>query len=195
MKEQNEEKIIDDLKELVEPSSDDLITERKMQLLHIKPILECDENSEEHHMKEVERIYEKLAKMKVFENKLAVRVEHADIAHQERDNNYYLVDGIEGLEELIECHDLKNGGDFGFDNGTLIMAIYGQGYDYRGVYDLVKEILYVNPTLTRCESGSITKEFYEDLHKLTVTGEMRKLNKMISDMSKTDNKIRSSRSR
>lgn len=194
MKEQNEEKMTSDLNELVEPSSDDLITERNMQLLHAAPILKCDENSEEFHMKEINNIYEKLSNMKVFENKLAVRVEHADIAHNVKSDSYYLVNGIEELEELIQCHDLKNGGDFGFDNGTLILATYGQGYEYRGVSDLVKEIFYINPTLARYESGTITKEFYEDLHKLTVSAEMRKLSKMITNMRKAG-KTRSDRNR
>lgn len=193
MKEQNDDKIIGDLKELV-ASSSDLITERNMQLLHAVPILKCDENSEEFHMKEINNIYEKLSNMKVFENKLAVRVEHADIAHNVKSDSYYLVNGIEELEELIQGHDLKNGGDFGFDNGTLILATYGQGYEYRGVSDLVKEIFYINPTLARYESGTITKEFYEDLHKITVSAEMRKLSKMITNMRKLG-KARSDRNR
>lgn len=181
--------------ETVVLSSDDLITERNIKLLHAIPILKCNEKGENLHMKEVDKIYEKLSSMSKFKNKLAVRVEHVDVAHKNKNDNYYLVDGIQGFEELIECHDIKNGGDFGFCDGTLISAIYGQTYEYEGVFDFVKDIFYVNPTLTLCESGTITKEFYEELHKVTVTGEMHKLNKMISTMSKSMCKTNSERNR
>lgn len=181
--------------EVVVPSNNDIITDRKMKLLHAIPILKCNEKDENLHMKEVDKIYEKLSSMSIFKNKLAVRVEHVDIAHKNKSDNYYLVDGIQGLEELIECHDIKNGGDFGFCEGTLISAIYGQTYEYKGVVDFIQDIFYVNPTLTLCESGTITKEFYEELHKVTVTGEMRKLNKMISTLSKSRCKTSSERNR
>lgn len=165
-------------------SSFDLITDNDMKLLHSKPKLFCNEHDEELHEKEILMILEKLSTMKIFENKLAIRSCYADVAHLNKAESYYLVDGLEGMEELIECFDIKNGCDFGFDEGTLVIAVYGQGYEYRGVDDLIKKILYVNPVITYCEARTITQEFYEDLHKITVSAEMKKLDKMISSLER-----------
>ena len=70
--------------ETVVLSSDDLITERNIKLLHAIPILKCNEKDENLHMKEVDKIYEKLSSMSKFKNKLAVRVEHVDVAHKNK---------------------------------------------------------------------------------------------------------------
>lgn len=105
-----------------------------------------------------------------FHSALIIREENMDVAHKTKPAKYYILDGINELDEHLFSYDFKNGCDIGISKeGTLAIAIYGSGYEYKGVVDFDKVLLHIDPVINSVgieEFGEITKDKYDSLSML-----------------------------
>lgn len=152
-------------------SCDDVLKAKDYESLHKKTIMYCDcDDSNLIHEKEVETIFDSLYEAPLFHSALIIREENMDVAHKTKPAKYYILDGINELDEHLFSYDFKNGCDIGISKeGTLAIAIYGSGYEYKGDVDFDKVLLHIDPVINSVgieEFGEITKDKYDSLSML-----------------------------
>ena len=132
--------------------------------MHKFPIMECDDHIIEVHEREIETIFESLYKEPLFSSALTIRVECVDVAYKDFPVRYYVVPDVGELSEHLYGYDFKNGCDFGITKeGSLAIAIYGRGYEYKGADDNIKVLLHIDPVKMLGSYGEITKKRYDSL--------------------------------
>lgn len=148
----------------IERSSDDILRARGYESMHKFPIMECDDHIIEVHEKEIETIFESLYKEPLFSSALTIRAECADVAYKDFPVRYYVVSDVGEFSEHLYGYDFKNGCDFGITKeGSLAIAIYGRGYEYKGADDNIKVLLHIDPVKMLGSYGEITKQRYDSL--------------------------------
>lgn len=122
-----------------------------MILLNSKSILQCDENEEEIHSKEIQDIIDEIIAYKDYD--CALICKYQDIGHKNIDQR---IDSccFSELLAYLGTRDIKNGVDLFTDGQYLVFLVYGQGYTMADTneYYLVEEAIKVMPY--------INKEFY-----------------------------------
>lgn len=148
----------------IERSSDDILRARGYESMHKFPIMECDDRIIDIHEKEIDTIFESLYKEPLFSSALTIRAECVDVAYKDFPVRYYVVPDVGELSEHLYGYDFKNGCDFGITKeGSLAIAIYGRGYEYKGADDNIKVLLHIDPVKMLGRYGEITKQRYDSL--------------------------------
>lgn len=145
-------------------SSDDILKTMDHESMHRTPIMECDDKVAAIHEKEVEIIFDRLYKASLFQSSLAVSEKYIDTAHKDKLMHYYLLNGMDELDDHMYYYDFKNGCDLGISKeGSLIIALYGSSYEYRKIFDYTKVLLCIDPVEESGTYGEITKQRYDSL--------------------------------
>lgn len=128
-----------------------------MILLNSKSILQCNENEEEIHNKEIQDAIDEIIAYKDYE--CALICKYQDPGHKNIEQRI----GSCSFSELLEylgTRDIKNGVDLYTDGQYLVFLVYGQGYTMidTNEYHLVVEAIKIMPY--------INKEFYNVVYLL-----------------------------
>lgn len=120
-----------------------------MILLNSKSILQCDENEEELHNKEIQDVIDEIIGYKDYE--CALICKYQDVGHKNIDQR---IDSccFSELLDYLGTRDIKNGMDLCTDGQYLVFLVYGQGYtigndrEYHLVTEAVKAMPFIGNT-------------------------------------------------
>lgn len=150
-------------------SCDDILKAKDYESMHKMPIMycDCDDSTDLIHAKEVEAIFNYLYEEPLFHSALAIQQESIDVAHKNKSAKYFIMKGIDELDDHLYAYDFKNGCDFGISNeGSLAIAIFGSGYEYKGVEDYDKVLLHIAPVIDTVEMAEGIEEITKDRYDL-----------------------------
>lgn len=159
--------------------NDDILKDLGYDMMNIKSIIDCHEdlNDEKHHVKEVDKILERISSDKDFEGAVGVKICNLDKDQIGYEPEYILMPDSSEAIELINSLDIKNGCDIGISHdGGIAFALYGSNY---GLGNLHKTLVTIH-------------SIYQEINFTTPIRENMFINQQIKDKTKYLNELKKS---
>ena len=109
--------------------------------INTKSIVDCDENEEEFHNREIENYCSKISYINNYDT--AILIQRIDIENQKE---VIKSCKLHDFMEMIEYAEIKNGIDLYYDEKEILTIMaYGQSYEINGAYNMVKTKISILP--------------------------------------------------